>query len=173
MEDINLIEKTQKNIKILTWILIIGSALILLSALFIFGGYSNMIYLQSATKNFDPPININFTLYFILNAIKLLLSIVIFLSAIFVLKYKDNWRKILVYTLSAAILYLLISPIVNYLYFPMLDLVAPTEGTAQVMLNMAKTSMLIFSYIWSFVFIAFFIYAIKRMTNMEVLKLFS
>lgn len=172
MGNINLIEKTQKNIKILTWVLIIGSGMILLSALFILGGYSNMIYLQSRTKSFNPPVQINFSLYFVLNAIKLLLSIVIFLFAIFVLKYKDNWRKVLVYTLTTAVLYLLVSPIVNYLYFPMQDLVSP-KGMEKEMLNMAKSSMLIFSYIWSFVFIAFFIYVIKRMTNMEVVKLFS
>jgi len=171
MDNLNPIEKTQKNIKILTWILLVGAGLILLSSLFMVVGFTNMIHLQNLTKNFDPPVQINYTMYFILNAIKLLLSILIFLSSIFVLKYNDNWRKVLVYTLLASILYLLISPMVNYVYFPIQDLVPP-KGLEGEMVNMARTSMLAFSYILSFVIIAFFVYAIKKMTNKEVLKLF-
>jgi len=171
MEDSNTFEKTQKNIKILTWILLVGSGLILLSSLFMVVGFTNMIHLQNLTKDFNPPVHINYTSYFILNAIKLLLSILIFLSSIFVLKYNDNWRKVLVYTLLASILYLLVSPIVHYVYFPMQDLASP-KGMEGEMVNMARTSMLAFSYILSFVLIAFVVYTIKRLTNKEVLKLF-
>jgi len=177
MENLTPIEKTQKNIKILTWILLVGSGLILLWSLFMSVGFINMIHLKNITKNFDPPIQINFTLYFILTAIKLLLSILIFLSSIFVLKYNDNWRKVLIYVLFAAILFLLIAPIVNYFNFPMQNFVAPKGMGKEMlmekeMLNMAKSSMLIFSYILSFVIIAFNVYAIKKMTNKEVVKLF-
>jgi len=172
MDTLTQFDKEKKHVTILSWILIIGSALILLKTLLLINGYSSMIKLQSATNDFNPPVQINFTLYFISNAIELLLSIIVFVAAVFVLQYKNLWRKVLITGLIASIVFLLVSPIINFSAFQFPHMVM-MKGMDRMMLSSVKTSMLIWSYFWSIVMTIFFIFVIKTLSKKEVQKLFQ
>ena len=118
MEEVVNQAKNQKLVKILSWILIVASVLVLLKEVFLTQGYLAMFNMEQITKNFDPPIEINFTLYYIKSGIEFLLCIVVFVSATFVLKYKNFWRKVLVYGLIASIIFLFVSPLIDFYNFP-------------------------------------------------------
>jgi len=163
-------EKNQQLVKTFSWILIAISVFVLLGSLLFHRGYSSIITLQGITKNFDPPIGINFTLYFIQNAIELLLCIIVYISATFVLKYDDTWRKILLYGLIASIIFLLISPIINYYNMPTLTIKQP-GGVSYI--SISKTTALIWSYAWSIIFSAFFIFVIVKFSKKEIKQLFK
>ncbi len=164
-------EKNQKVVKIISWLLIVVSALVLFRSLFALQGYTAMITMQSITKKFNPSVGINFTLFFVQNAVELLLCIVLFVSATFVLKYRNQWRKVLVYGLIASIIFLMVSPIINYNNMPALKM-ASNGGIEKEMMNVAKTSILIWSYFWSIVLSTFFIVVIQKFSKEEVKLLF-
>lgn len=172
MDDLIQQNKEQKTVKIFSWILIAGSLFVFLKVLLVLNGYAGMINMQQITKNFDPPIQMNFTLYFVLSGIELLLNILIFISAVFVLKYSDLWRRILIYALIFAILYLLISPILSYNNFMMRDTLM-IKGMEKEMLKSAKSSLLIWSYFWSVVISIFFFVVIKKFSNKKTKELFE
>lgn len=172
MDDLIQKNKEQKTVKIFSWILIAGSVFVFLKVLLVLNGYAGMINMQQMSKNFDPPIQMNFTLYFVLNGIELLLNILIFISAVFVLKYSDLWRRILIYALIFAILYLLISPILSYNNFMMRDTIM-IKGMEKEMLKSVKSSLLIWSYFWSVVISIFFFVVIKKFSNKKTKELFE
>lgn len=165
-------EKNQKFVKILAWILIVLSALVLLKSIFALQGYSAMITMQSITKNFNPPIGINFTLYFIQSAIELLICVVIFVSATYVLKFRNQWRKMLLYGLIASIIFLLVSPIINYYNMPNVSVKMPGINENEMM-SVAKTTILVWSYTWSIIISALFIYVIMKLSKEEIKLLFN
>ena len=113
-------EKNKEAVKEYSWALIIMSIIFLLGGVFISRGYSQIINMRSLTRNSNPPIEINFTLYFLPKAVELLLCIVVFVSATFVLKFSERWRNILVYSLIVSIIYLAVLPIVTYYNFDLL-----------------------------------------------------
>ncbi len=164
-------EVLQKGIKIFAWILIAGSVFVFLKVLLVLNGYAGMINMQRVYQNFDPPIQMNFTLYYVLSGIELLINILIFISAVFVLKYSDLWRRILIYVLIFAILYLLISPILDN-NFMMRDTMM-IKGMEKEMLKFAKSSFLIWSYFWSVVISLFFVVVIKKFSNKKTKELFE
>jgi protein-S-isoprenylcysteine O-methyltransferase Ste14 len=153
-------EKNQKLVKALSWILIFVSAIVLLRSIFFSQGYSAMITMQGITKNFDPPIGINFSLYFIQNAVELLLCMVVYVSAVHVLNFNKKWRQVLVYSLIASIIFLIMSPIITY------------YNVHSIIVGFPKTSRLIWSYIWSIILSAFFIFVIMKLSKEEVKLLF-
>lgn len=161
METVVLQNNNRDTIKVFSWILIVISTIGLLSSLFVSNGYSSMITMQSITKNFDPPIGINFTLYFIQNAVGILLCVVVFISAAFVLKYNNRWRKMLVYGLIISIIFLMISPIINY------------YNIDNVLVGVNKIQRLIGYYFLSIILSAFFIYVIIKLSKQEVKLLFK
>ncbi len=163
-------EKNQNLIKTLSWILIFVSAIVLLRSIFFARGYSSMITMQRITKNFDPPIGINFTLYFIQKAVELLLCVVVYVSSVYVLKFNKKWRKVLVYSLITSIDYLIVSPVINYYNMPALK-IEPIGGGSYV--NFSKTSVLVWSYVWSITLSAFFIFVILKLSKKEVRLLFK
>ncbi|MEW6654748.1 MAG: hypothetical protein AB1394_14950, partial [Bacteroidota bacterium] len=135
-------------------------------------GYLAMITMQSMTKDFNPPVEINFILYFIQSATELLLCIIVFVAATFVLKYKNLWRKVLVYGLIASILFLMVSPLVNYYNFLPVSIKIPGINENSMM-SVAKTSILVWSYTWSIIISAFFIYIIMKLSKEEIKLLFK
>jgi len=161
MEAVVLQEKNQKLIKALSWILIFVSAIVLLKSIFFSRGYSAMVTMQGITKNFDPPIGINFTLYFIQNAVELLLCVVVYVSAVYVLKFKNAWRKVLVYCLVASIIFLIVSPIITY------------YNVHNGIEEFPKTSRLLWYYFWSMILLAFLIYVTMKLSQKEVKALFK
>ena len=161
MEALVLEEKNQKLVKVLSWILIVVSALVLLKSIFFSHGYSAMITMQGITKNFDPPIGINFTLYFIQNAVELLLCMVVYVSAVHVLNFNKKWRQVLVYGLIASIIFLIMSPIITY------------YNVHSIITGFPKTSRLIWYYFWSMILLAFLIYVIMKLSKEEVRLLFK
>jgi hypothetical protein len=120
-----------------------------------------MITMQGITKNFDPPIGINFTLYFIQNAVELLLCVVVYVSAVYVLKFNNVWRQVLIYGLITSIIFLIMSPIITY------------YNVHSIIEGFPKISRLIWSYIWSIIFSAFFIFVIMKLSKEEVKLLFK
>ena len=154
-------EKNQKLVKTLSWILIFVSAIVLLRSIFFSHGYSAMITMQGITKNFNPPIGINFTLYFVQNAVELLLCAVVYISAVYVLKFNNMWRQVLVYGLIASIIFLIVSPVINY------------YNVHSIITGFPKTSRLIWSYIWSIILSAFFIFIIMKLSKEEVRLMFK
>ncbi len=161
MEAIVSQEKNQKLVKALSWILILVSAIVLLKSIFLAHGYSAMVTMQGITKNFDPPIGINFTLYFIQNAGELLLCMVVYVSSVHVLNFNSKWRQVLVYSLIASIIFLLVSPIITY------------YNVNSIIVDFPKTSRLIWSYVWSIILSAFFIFVIMKLSKEEVRLLFK
>jgi len=161
-------EKNQKVVKVFSWILIVLSTLVLLRNLFLSQAYSSAIIIQSTTRKFDPPLGVNFTLYFIQHAVEFLLCIVVFVSATFVLKYKNLWRNVLLYGLIISIIFLMISPIINYYNIP--GYVESIGGGGYI--NVSRTSILIKSFAWSIIISAFFIVVILKLSKEEVKLLF-
>ena len=107
-----------KIIKFLSWALSIGSAVILLKLLFMHDGYLSIYNKYSITKNFDPPIDYNFTSFLIFGILETLLCIVIFIASTFVLKLDEKWRNILIFSLGASIIVSFASP--KLMYYPYL-----------------------------------------------------
>ena len=102
--------KYSKVVKLLSWSLMIGSVLILLKLLFMNNGYLNIYNKYLITKNFDPPSDFNFTTFLIFVILETLLCTLVFISSTNVLKHKEQWRKISIYTLVASIIVSFISP---------------------------------------------------------------
>ena len=154
-------EKNKEAVKEYSWALIVMSIILLLLGVFVSRGYSPMINMRSLTKNFNPPMEINFTLYFFQKAVELLLCIVVFLSATFVQKFSERWRKILLYSLIASIIYLFVSPIITYYNFD------------RLIHGLDVTSKLIGNYAAAIVFSAFFIVIIIKLSKEEIRLLFK
>ena len=151
-------EKNKETVREYSWALIVMSIILLLLGVSVSRGYSPMINMRSLTKNFNPPMEINFTLYFFQKAVELLLCIVVFLSATFVQKFSERWRKILLYSLIASIIYLFVSPIITYYNFD------------RLIHGLDVTSKLIGTYATAVVLSAFFI-AIKIKLSKEEIRL--
>ena len=119
-----------------------------------------MIKMQLITKNFNPPIGINFTLYFIQNAVELLLCVLVYVSAVYVLKFNNVWRQVLVYGLITSIIFLMVSPIISY------------YNIDNVIVGVDKIPRLIWRYSLSIILSAFFIFVIIKLSKEEVKLLF-
>ncbi len=108
-----MIENKIKNrlpIQLFAWLLIIGSALVLLKTLFIHKGYYYLFNLYFLTKDFNPPVDFNFGLQAFFAILELVVAVTVFISAVYVLKFKDFWRKILTYSIGVSILLVLFAP---------------------------------------------------------------
>ena len=110
MNNSNLASNNSKIVKILSWVLIIGSVLILLKFLFMLNGYLSVFNNYQITRNFDPPVEYNYTYFLIFAILETILCIIVFISSTFVLKFKESWRKILIYSLVASIIVFFTSP---------------------------------------------------------------
>lgn len=172
MEEIVSQAKNQKLVKVLSWILICLSVIVLLRTIFVLQGYASMITMQSITKKFNPPVEINFTLYFIQAAIEIILCVIVFISAVYVLKYKSLWRQVLVYGLVASIVFLVVTPLISYNNLPALKIKMAGINDRE-MLSVAKTTILIWSYTWSIIFSAFFVFVILKLSKPEIKLLFK
>lgn len=164
--------KNQRTVKTFAWILIALSILLLVRSIFTLQGISSIITIKSLTRKFNPPLDINYTPFFIQSSIELLLCIVVFLAATFVLKFKNLWRNVLVYGLTASIIFLFIMPVINYYNMPPWTISSMGDLERQ-MLNAARTSMLIWSYTWTMIFSTFFVVVIVKLTKKEVRSLFA
>lgn len=131
-----------------------------------------MINMESITKNFNSSIKINYNLYFIQSVFELLLFTLILISSIFVLKSRNKWRKALIYGLIVSTVFLIVSPIINYMNFPMVN-IKMMDINESKMMNIAKTSILIWSFTRSVIISVFFIYVIIKMSKEEIKLLFN
>ncbi|MDF1612672.1 hypothetical protein [Stygiobacter electus] len=165
-------EKNLKLVKVLSWILIILSAFFILRSFASLRGYIAMINMESITKNFNSSIKINYNLYFIQSVFELLLFTLILISSIFVLKSRNKWRKALIYGLIVSTVFFIVSPIINYMNFPMVN-IKMMDINESKMMNIAKTSILIWSFTRSVIISVFFIYVIIKMSKEEIKLLFN
>lgn len=171
MEELTIEEKNKKLIKTIGWILIFISVLVLLKNSVFPSEYSDKITQMRITEKYDPPTDIDYTIFFIQRGIEIILCLAIYLSAAFVIKFNKSSRKPLIYSLSAAIIYLVIYPLVNY-YFPPIAFELFNERD-QAIVNELRNSKLIWSYAWSVLLTAFFIYTIRILSKAEIKLLFK
>ncbi len=137
MEEIVNQQKNQKFVKTIAWILIVLSALVLLKSVFSLQFLSTLVTVKGITKNFNPPVELNFAPSIIQSLIELLLCVIVFVSAAYVLKFKKVWKQILIYGLIASIIFLFVSPIINY-YNPTFLILDSVSGPEKEMLTSMK-----------------------------------
>ncbi len=171
MEELTVEEKNRKLVKTIGWILISISVLVLLKNSVFPSEYSDRIIQMKMAKNFDPPVRTDYTIFFLLRGVEVILCLEIYLFAAFVLTFNKTSRKVLIYFLSAAIIYLAIYPLVYY-YFPPIDVELYNERD-QTIVNELRKSKLIWSYVWSILLTTFFIYAIRTLLKKEIELLFK
>lgn len=171
MEELTVEEKNRKLVKTIGWILILISILVLLKNSVFQSEYSDRLTQMKISENFNPPANIDYTIFFIQRGIEIIFCLAIYLSAAYVLKLNKTFRRALIYLLSAAIIYLVIYPLVNY-YFPPINVELYNERD-QTIINELRKSKLIWSYVWSILLTTFFIYAIRTLLKKEIELLFK
>jgi len=172
MEEIVTQQKNQKLVKTIAWILIVLSALVLLRSVFSLQSLSTIVTLKGITKNFNPPVELNYAPFIFQSAIELLLCVIVFVSASYVLKFKKIWKQVLIYGLIASIIYLFVSPLINY-YNPTFLAIDALNDLQKKMLDEVRESFLIWSYTWSVIISAFFIYTIIKLSKEEIKLLFK
>ena len=174
MEENILIQKNQKTVKIFTWIILVASALVFFSAVLnlfsssFVGSFLEGIMMRS--KGID--IRYNETPYIILASLKLIISAYIILSAVFVLQYKEIWRKQIIVGIILAILYMLVSPLIYYYNFPQIHITTSDDSEMNVIAIVRKMA-LVWGYFWSIAWSIFFIVSIVKYNKREVKLLFS
>jgi ABC-type glycerol-3-phosphate transport system permease component len=131
-----------------------------------------MVTIKGITKNFNPPVEFNFAPSIIQSIIEFILCVIVFVSAAYVLKFRKVWKQILIYSLIASIIFLLVFPIVNY-YNPTFLIIDSVSGPEKEMLNAMNGSLLMWSYTWSVIISAFFIYTIIKLSKEEIKLLFK
>lgn len=171
MEELTVEEKSKKLIKTIGWILITISVFVLLKNSVFSSEYSDKLTQMKIVENFDPPVRIDYTIFFLQRGLEVLFCLAIYLSFAFVLKFNNTSRKMLICFLSTAIIYLVIYPLINC-YFPPIDVESFVKKD-QVIINELRKSKLIWSYVWSVLLSAFFIYTIRVLSKTEIKSLFK
>ncbi len=161
METLASHETIGKNVRILSWGLIVVSVFLLLRGFIFLPSFTSVVNLQLATRNFIPPLEINYTLYFIQAGIEFLLCILVFISATYLLKYRNLWRKTLIYLLIVGIIFFMVSPIITYYNIDI------------VRFGVVANTKLLWSYLLSIVISIYFIVTIVRLSKEEVKLLFK
>jgi len=172
VEEIIVQQKNQQLVKVLSWVLIVLSALVLLRSVFTLQSLSTMVKMKGITKSFNPPVELNFAPHIIQSSIEFLLCVVIFVSATYVLKFRKVWKQILIYGLIASIIFLIVSPLINY-YNPTFLKIESINGAEREMMNVVTRSMLMWSYTWSILFSILFVYIILKLSREEIKILFK
>jgi hypothetical protein len=172
VEEIIIQQKNQKLVKVLSWVLIVLSALVLIRSVFTLQSLSTVVTIKGITKNFNPPVELNFAPFIIQSAIEILLCVVIFVSATYVLKFRKVWKQILIYSLIASIIFLIVSPLINY-FNPTFLKVDGFNSAEKEMMNIVKGARLMWSYTWSILFSIFFVYVILKLSREEIKILFK
>ncbi|MBX3007629.1 MAG: hypothetical protein KF816_06330 [Melioribacteraceae bacterium] len=161
MNSLKLRKEMQNIVLVLAWGLLIISVFLLLRNIVFLNSISSMINFQQATKNFIPPVEINFTLYFIQAGFEFLLYVTVFLFSTFLLKYQNKWRKRLIIILVVAIIFYSLSPQINY------------YNIDKIRFHNFADTKLLFSYIWSIVLSTWFLLTIRIMMKEEIKLLFK
>ena len=174
MEENLLLEKNKKTVRVFTLILLIASALVLISAIFglFSSSFVNSFLENSKLLTNKVDIHINQTPVIILLTLKLIISAYIVLSAIFVLQYKETWRKQIVVGIILAMLYMLTSPLINYFNFPQINF-HNSPDIPKNLTDAARTMSLLIGYLWSIAWSVFFIISIVKYNKKEIKLLFS
>ncbi len=110
MEKQNTNSQNSSTVKTFAWILIAGSVLFFIKAIVMEKGYISILNSYQMTKDFNPPPDSSNMTSLIFAILEFVFAFLIFVSSVFVMKYKEVWRKILIFTLGASILVALFSP---------------------------------------------------------------
>lgn len=166
MEDLLSQIKGQRTISMFTWnIIIIASFGLMLGligiALFLRKHMNFQSLPTDSLSNFFNP-----RLYLFPSIYQIFMSILLILSSIYVLKYYERWRKILVYGLIAEVLFLIITPIINISNVPNVD-------TNLGIWDNAKTRIVIWSIIISYCLAFFFALVVRKFSRGSIKKLFK
>jgi hypothetical protein len=165
MEDLSHQIKNQRTIKTIAWNIIVIAFFGL-----VLGISGIIIYLRSHTDFQAIPENtlahfFNPRLYLYQSIAQLVLNILLMWSSFHVLGYSEKWRKILIYGSIAAILFLIILPIININSIPNVDTNLETWGDA-------KTTIVTWSFIVSYCVASFFVWVIVKLSSENVKPLF-
>lgn len=163
----------KKGIQILSWVLIIISVIGLLRNTLYSFGYSEMVHMLSLSKKYNPPLEFNFNLYLfvIQTLIGVILNVAVIVSAIFIMKYKNIWRRVLIYSLILSTIFLLIVPIVEYINWPLFE--SYLFNQQQHVVETFRTSKLIGSYVWSITLSTILIFITLRLFNPKFKAIFN
>ena len=107
-------------------------------------GYLGIFNKYQITKSFDPTLDYDFTYFLIFGILETILCISVFVSSTFVLKYKESWRKVLIYCMSLSIIVLFVSP-----------------------------KLMLYPYLWSILLSAFLLTVIIKLSQKEIKVLFK
>jgi len=153
-----------RTVSTYSWNIIIISAFGLLFALAGIG-------LTYMTRHIEfPRVNglsffLNPKLYFIPSIFQIPISGVLLISSILVLKGSDKGRKLLIFGLIAAILFLIIIPIITINHIPNLETASATWG-------FGKTSMVSCHFFFSLSIAIYFLVALMKLSRDEIKQLF-
>jgi K+ transporter len=121
--------------------------------------------------NYIPPRSTALNIYIITAGVKLILALIVFVSALFVLRFKNKWRMRLNYALTVTIILLIATPLINYFTMPdsKIEAIARLGEATKIA---AKNMFLIWSCFWSIIISSFFIYVIKKLSLGDIRLLF-
>lgn len=172
MEELIVNGKNKKLIKMFAWILIVLSAILFIRSLFALFFYSYAINQLSPSEHPYHFVKPYYSVYIIEYAIESIICVFILVSSMFVLKLKNNWRKVIIYILSVAILYLIVYPIVNY--YNHLSLQTIANKLSEINLHNAFTeSFSMWYYILPVLLAVFYVYVIIKLSREEIKILFK
>jgi len=161
--------KVKRTIQMFTWnIIIIASFALILGLL----GTVMSIRMFLVRAQFQPlPTDGLFSffnpgLYLFPSVYHIAMSILLILASVYVLRYNERWRKILLAALIIEVLFLVITPVLNISKIPNLDTALGTWGNA-------KTRLVIWSVIISYCLAFFFAIAAMKFSRGSVKQLFK
>lgn len=169
MEEWEVYSKNHTQVKLLSWVLIILSGIVMIRTIFAIHGYRSVITMQHITNNY---LDLNTTLYFAQAAVELILCMLVFISSVFVQRYNEFWRQVLIYSLVTAILFLAFSPLGDYYNMSKIP-PPPFASEEREVLHNLKAGLLYWSYTWSIIFSVLFMYVIMQLSKAEVKVLFA
>ena len=164
-------ETNRKVIKLYCWGLMVLSVVIWFSHVFISNSFLGMVNLKYLTRMFDPPLEINFVLFFTANIIEFILCALIFFASIFVLEFKNKWRLFLIIILFLSIVFVLISPVLYDLVYPS-NHVFSYGSPDSYPVNLPRKTIMIWSYIRSIILSTFFLIIIRKLRDKNTIILF-
>lgn len=174
MEGYSHIEKNQKTIRVFSWIIIIAATLSLFIGVFGLITSPNASSMHEYTKIITTSVGIKINSYvnIMLDSIKILINALLVFSAVFLLRYKETWRKQVILWLIIAIIYLMISPLLNYIYFPQINFYNMKNIPINIR-KIARIHTLMSAYLWSIIWTVFFIVVIVKLNKKEIKLLFK
>jgi hypothetical protein len=172
MEGVMTIEKSQKNVKRLSWILIVISAILIIRGIFGIIFYSFILSQISSSDNPNHSAAARYIFFLIEVSIEFVIFTILIMASINIGKFKIKWRELIIYCLIAATIYLIISTIINNQLLPS-TIISSTTGNEKQIAQINSTYSLVLTIILPILLSVYFIYAIFKLSKEEIRLLFK